>query len=100
MQSIEEYEGTNIVYGLGNFSFGGTSWSGDFDAMIYTVSITVSKSGAIEATDYAVVPVLISSEWWTGMNNYQPVIAEGDEKARIEQKLQDLSPTLTIKYRP
>ncbi|MCL2321043.1 MAG: CapA family protein [Oscillospiraceae bacterium] len=96
IQTIEAYKGTNIVYALGNFSFGGNWYPRDIDAMIYQHSFTVDSSGKIVNTDYQVIPCLITSI--PPQNNYQPTPATGDEKVRIQNKLQSLSPTLTIKF--
>jgi poly-gamma-glutamate synthesis protein (capsule biosynthesis protein) len=96
IQTIEEYNGKNIVYGLGNFSFGGNWGPSDLDSMIYEHSFTFDSSGKIVNTDYEVIPCLITSS--PPVNNYQPTPATGDEKMRIENKLQNLSPTLTIKF--
>ena len=96
IQTIEEYEDTNIVYSLGNFSFGGNWYPGDLDALIYQHSFTVDSTGKIVETDYEVIPCLITSS--PPQNNYQPIPATGDEKIRIQDKLQNLSPTLEIKF--
>lgn len=96
IQTIEEYKDTNIVYSLGNFSFGGNWYPGDVDALIYKQSFTVDPSGKIVDTDYEVIPCLITST--PPENNYQPIPATEDEKTRIQDKLQSLSPTLTINF--
>jgi poly-gamma-glutamate synthesis protein (capsule biosynthesis protein) len=96
IQTIEEYGGTHIVYGLGNFSFGGNSYPSDIDAYIYQHSFTFDPSGTLVETDHEVTVCLITSE--PPQNNYQPIPATGDEKTRIQNKLQNLSPTATIKF--
>ena len=96
IQTIEEYEDTNIVYGLGNFSFGGNWCPDDDDDLIYQHSFTVDSSGKIVESNHEVIPCLLTSS--PPINNYQPIPATGDEKLRIQDKLQSLSPTLTINF--
>ena len=96
IQTIESYKGSNIVYGLGNFSFGGNWYPGDIDSMIYQQSFTIDSSGKVINKDYDVIPCLITTS--APENDYQPIPAEGEEKTRIENKLQNLSPTLTINF--
>ena len=96
IQSVDSYNDTMIVYGLGNFSFGGNSNPTDQDAIIYEHSFTLATNGEIVKQSYRITPVLISSESWR--NNYQPIPAQGDEKYRIQEKLQQLSPKLDLVF--
>lgn len=89
LQGIEEYKGRNIVYSLGNFCFGGNSYPSDMDTMIFQQTFTIDKDGVKMDNVTNIIPCSISSEY--GYNNYQPTPAEGDEAARIMQKIQERS---------
>lgn len=87
IQGYEKYNGRYIVYSLGNFCFGGNSNPSDKDRMIFQQTFTVTGSDV--ATDDAinVIPCSISST--SSSNNYQPTPASGDEKTRIEAKIEE-----------
>lgn len=87
IQGYEKYNGRYIVYSLGNFCFGGNKNPSDKDCMIFQQTFTVTGNDV--ATDDAinVIPCSISSTSET--NNYQPTPAEGSEKTRIEEKIQE-----------
>lgn len=89
LQGIEEYKGKNIVYSLGNFCFGGNSYPSDMDSMIFQQTFTITDIGVKEDNVTNIIPCSISSEY--GYNNYQPTPAEGDEKTRIMEKIQERS---------
>ena len=89
LQGIEEYKGKNIVYSLGNFCFGGNSYPSDMDSMIFQQTFTVTNDGVKEDNVTNIIPCSISSAY--GYNNYQPTPAEGDEKTRIMEKIQERS---------
>lgn len=87
IQGYEVYQGRYIVYSLGNFCFGGNSNPGDKDCMIFQQTFTVAGNEVAKNDDVDFIACSISSE--SDSNTYQPTIAEGDEKARIEKKIQD-----------
>ena len=89
LQGIEEYKGKNIVYSLGNFCFGGNSAPSDMDSMIFQQTFTISNDGVKADNVTNIIPCSISSAY--GYNNYQPTPAEGDEKTRIMEKIQERS---------
>lgn len=89
LQGIEEYKGKNIVYSLGNFCFGGNSAPSDTDTMIFQQTFTIDENGVKADNVTNIIPCSISSA--SGYNNYQPTPAEGDEKERIMQKIQERS---------
>lgn len=86
IQGWEVYEGRYIVYSLGNFCFGGNSNPADKDCMIFQQTFTVT--GDEVARDDAVEFIACSVSSSSSRNNYQPTPAEGDEKARIDAKIQ------------
>ena len=81
LQGVEEYRGKNIVYSLGNFCFGGNSSPSDMDTMIFQQTFTITNDGVQDDN------VTNISDY----NNYQPTPAEGDEKTRIMEKIQERS---------
>ena len=89
LQGIEEYKGKNIVYSLGNFCFGGNSAPSDMDTMIFQQTFTITKDGLKEDNASTIIPCSISSAY--GYNNYQPTPVQGEEKARIMEKIQERS---------
>lgn len=85
IQGLENYNGHTIVYSLGNFCFGGNKNPSDKDCMIVQQTFTVQGNNVtIDNTN--VIPCSISSV--SSSNNYQPTPATGDEKERIEAKIQ------------
>lgn len=89
IQGMEQYRGRNIVYSLGNFCYGGSPNPSDKDTIIYQHILTVdTKLGEITDCSWNIIPARISSV--PDRNNYQPVIATGDDKERITRKFQKL----------
>ena len=89
LQGVEEYKGKNIVYSLGNFCFGGNSSPSDMDTMIFQQTFTIANDGVQDDNVTNISPCSISSA--SDYNNYQPTPAEGDEKTRIMEKIQERS---------
>ena len=91
LQGIEEYKGKNIVYSLGNFCFGGNSAPRDMDTMIFQQTFTL-KDGEVQQDNVTnMLPCKITSAYAEGYNNYQPVLAEGEQKEKIFQRLSEYS---------
>lgn len=84
IQGIEEYNGHQIVYSLGNFCFGGNKNPSDKDCMIFQATFTV-QGDHVTTDSTEVIPCSISSV--SSSNNYQPTPATGDEKERIAAKI-------------
>ena len=74
------------MYSLGNFCFDGNSNPADKDCMIFQQTFTVT--GDEVARDDTVEFIACSVSSSSSSNNYQPTPAEGDEKARIDAKIQ------------
>ena len=89
LQGVEEHKGKNIVYSLGNFCFGGNSSPSDMDTMIFQQTFTITNDGVQDDNVTNIIPCSISSA--SDYNNYQPTPAEGDEKTRIMEKIQERS---------
>ena len=93
LQGIEEYKGKNIVYSLGNFCFGGNQYQSDMDTMIFQQTFTVDQNGVKADNVTNIIPCSVSSD--SDYNNYQPTPAEGDEAARILNKIQERTAMIT-----
>ena len=91
LQGIEEYKGKNIVYSLGNFCFGGNSAPSDMDTMIFQQTFTVKDGKLQEDNVTNILPCKISSVYEEGYNNYQPILAEGEQKEKIFERLSEYS---------
>ncbi len=86
IQGWELYQGRYIVYSLGNFCFGGNSNPRDKDCMLFQQTFTVVGDEVEYTNDVDFIACSISST--SSRNNYQPTPAQGDEKARIDAKIQ------------
>lgn len=94
VQGIEEYNGCNIVYSLGNFCFGGNKNPDDKDSMIYQQTFTF-EDGELVSQESNVIACSISST--SSSNNFQPTLLSGDEEERVLEKIEsrsELIPTL------
>ncbi|MBP7176773.1 MAG: CapA family protein [Thermoclostridium sp.] len=90
LQGLEIYNGKNIFYGLGNFCYGGSSISRDPDTIIYQQILTVDPfNGTIIDSSHNIIPALVTTT--PKKNSFQPVIATGSDKTRIQVKISRLS---------
>lgn len=89
LQGIEQYNGKNIVYSLGNFCFGGNSNPSDKDTMIFQQTFTFEDGVLVQDNVTNIVPCSLSSV--KEYNDFQPTVLEGTEAERVIQKIQDLS---------
>ncbi len=77
--------GRTVLYSLGNFSFGGNDTVRDKDALIARVTLTF-EDGAYVGHQLTLIPALVSGTH--PKNNYQPVLAAGEDAARILKAFQ------------
>lgn len=89
LQGIEEYNGKNIVYSLGNFCFGGNSNPSDKDTMIFQQTFTFENGEMILDNQKKIIPCSLSSV--SDRNNYQPMPLEGEEAARVLARIEEFS---------
>ena len=82
---IEEYNGKYIVYGLGNFCFGGNKNPGDKDCLIFQQTFEMTDDGRIADAGITVIPCSVSSA--SNTNDYRPTPLEGTEAARVLRKI-------------
>jgi poly-gamma-glutamate synthesis protein (capsule biosynthesis protein) len=93
LQGIEEYNGVNILYSLGNFCFGGNSNPDDKDTMIYQQTFTFVDGELQLGVDDNIIPCSLSSV--SSRNDYCPTPATGDEAQRILDKIETRSKAIT-----
>lgn len=89
LQGIEQYKGRYIVYGLGNFCFGGKRNPTEMDTMIFQQTFTVVGDEVLMDDDIEIIPCCVSSVW--DYNDYRPTPVKGDEAARIRSKIDERS---------
>lgn len=89
LQGMEYYKGKMICYSLANFSFGANRNPSDKNTAVYQQTFTF-VDGVLQADlDAKIIPARVSGA--SSYNNYQPIIAEGDQKAYIIQKMNEIS---------
>lgn len=80
-----------VLYSLGNLMFGGTIEMSTFDGMLAQLRLRFHDDGYI-GCGVELIPVLTSSMAHEGINDYCPVIAQGEDRARILGKVQEDTP--------
>lgn len=89
LQGMEYYKGKMICYSLANFSFGANRNPSDKNTMVYQQTFTFIDGVLQTDFDARIIPARVSGA--SSYNNYQPIIAEGDQKAYIIQKMNEIS---------
>lgn len=92
LQGIEKYNGRYICYSLGNFCFGGNNAPSDMDSMIFRQTFTFDENGLVDDDNIGIYPCKISGHG--SYNDYQPRIAEGEQREAIIEKLTQYSAAL------
>lgn len=87
LQGIEQYNGAYIAYSLGNFCFGGNDSPSDMDTVIYQQTFTFENGERNADAPIKLIPCTISSNYESGLNNYQPTPAVGAKRESIIQKM-------------
>ncbi len=93
LQGIEKYNGSYILYSLGNFCFGGNKNMSDKDTALFRQSFTIDENGEV-LDDDAVEIIPFSASSVTNRNDYHPVPAKGEQRERIIEKLTKYSEKL------
>lgn len=84
LQDMETYKGKQIIYSLGNFSFGGNKNPKKKETIVFQQSFVVDlDTGELVDTDYEIYPYMLSSVSYK--NDYQPTPATGADAKRILQ---------------
>lgn len=89
LQGIEEYNGKFIIYSLANFCFGANRNPVDKDTMIFQQTFTFVDGVKQEDRQIQIIPCSVSSA--RDRNNFQPTPAQGEEAARIIQRINGYS---------
>ena len=90
LQGIENYNGKYIAYSLGNFCFGGNRNPKDKDTMIFQQKFEFSpQKELIQTHEPIIYPTSLSSV--KNKNDYKPTVLEGDEAARVAEKIDKIS---------
>ncbi|MGM9974671.1 MAG: CapA family protein [Clostridiaceae bacterium] len=95
VQSVEKYKDKFIFYSLGNFAFGGNSNPSDKDTMIVQIKYKFENDQKV-AEGIKIIPAKISSVDYK--NDYCPTPAEGAEKDRILNKINNLNINLDFTF--
>lgn len=82
---VEEYNGKYIVYGLGNFCFGGNRNPSDKDCLIFQQTFELTVDGEIANAGISIIPC--SSSSLSDSNDYRPTPLAGAEAARALRKI-------------
>lgn len=96
IQGIEAYQGKYIIYSLGNFCFGANRNPSDKDCLIVQQTFTFIDGVKQDETQLKVIPCSVSSV--ANRNDYRPTPAEGEEAARILEKLNECSRDLGLVF--
>ena len=89
IQGIEYYNGKMICYSLANFSFGANRNPAEKNTMVYQQTFTFVDGVLQTNIDASIIPARVSGA--SGYNNYQPIIAEGEQKADIIRQMNEYS---------
>ena len=82
---VEEYSGKYIVYGLGNFCFGGNKNPSDKDCLIFQQTFELTSDGSIADAGISMIPCSSSSR--SDENDYRPTPLKDTEAARVLRKI-------------
>lgn len=88
VQGVGTVEHRPVLYSLGNLMFGGTIDMDTFDGMLAQLRLRFDAQGYKGCT-VSLIPVLTSGQAAIGVNDYRPVVAEGEDASRIIDKVQD-----------
>lgn len=97
MQGIDTYKGKYILYSLGNFCFGGNTNPPDKDTFIFQQTFVVKNGKCKKKAKAKVIPCRVSGK--NGINNYQPVISKGKQKAKCISRLNRYSKKYGVKIK-
>ncbi len=92
VQGVDAQNGTVILYSLGNLMFGGTHDMTTFDGTLARLRLRFDILGRYQGVVVELLPVLTSSSGDLSVNNFCPVLAEGEDWTRIWDKIQADTP--------
>lgn len=91
VQGLTSVGGAVVFYSFGNLMFGGTHDLTTFDAMVAQVRLRF-KGEEYVGCEVDVIPILTSGRAAEGVNDFRPVLAEGEDWVRIWEKVQKDTP--------
>ena len=91
VQGVDTVGNVPVLYSLGNLMFGGTIDMRTFDGMLAQIKLRFDAQGYTGCT-IQLIPILTSSSANKGINDYQPAFAEGSDRERILQAVQNDTP--------
>ena len=89
LQGLEVYNGKVICYSLGNFSFGGNRNPSDKNTAAYQQTFTLVDGELQPTLEAKIIPSRLSGH--NDKNDFQPMIAQGDQAASIIEKMNQYS---------
>ncbi len=95
VQGVSTVDDTVVFWSLGNLMFGGSHDMTTFDAALARVILRFDETGYIGCA-VRMIPILTSTSADIGLNDFRPVIAEGEAKERIWAKIQADSGVLLL----
>ena len=90
VQGVEAYKHGLILYSLGNFSFGGNLELTVFDGLMAQLQLDFTGDKKLDLTTLKLLPVLTTGT--APANDFRPVLAQSEDKARILNSIQQQSP--------
>ncbi|MDO4483794.1 MAG: CapA family protein [Clostridia bacterium] len=85
VQGFDMIDGVPVAYSLGNCSFGGTLIPADADALVLQTKLHI-EGGRLVSGELAFHPISITGD--EKYNDYSPVLAAGEDAARVLQKME------------
>ena len=85
VQGIEAYEGSYILYSLGNLVFGGNTDPSDRDTYLAQLTFTVHEDGRVEGPALKIIPARLTA--LSDGTDYRPVLSQGEQAQRIIDRI-------------
>ena len=86
---VEKYKDKYIVYGLGNFCFGGNTNPKDKRCIMFQQTFEMADDGTVHDAGINIIPAAISSV--TNKNNFQPMVLPVEQGAKLLKAVAKLS---------
>lgn len=87
VQGVDTIDDMLVLWSLGNLMFGGTINLPTYDATLAQLTLHFNK-GSYKGCDLTLMPILTSGKAAEKKNDYCPILATGEDRARILQKIQ------------
>ena len=90
LQGINVMDGRTVCYSLGNFVFGGNAKVRAPYTAMFQFELSFAESGEYMGHQLTIIPALPSGN--KEQNNYQPVLATGDDALKVMSQIQHDTP--------